>query len=459
MDLTALTGLRGIVAVWIMLHHVLLSSQLSAGLEGSSFMPLFFILSGLTLTIVYRSKKGSEEKDIEMKEWSEDHNNGIATSSVFLPYQTYAGLSTGNSQWVDTVTFLRNRLARVFPVYWLATVTTLPLWLLGYGSRSPVETSYLLTSLACSVVPIVTLTAFVGGYATSIDPPGWTISTLAVFWLFFPFTARRAQCHSEELLVSQIISNYWSQLIIMVFAFYVLSAFVSVEFAFNVSTMQPMIRFPCFVMGIYAGELIYRSQCASMLWPTSIFRFFPLPFLPSQDSDEGFWKSRADYQFAVLFALVSAISGFEGYARHVWKWRAGVVGTLWLQAIVPFIQLELIVSLIKEPSQSWAGRLLRTPLVTWLGKISLSLYLVHYPVIFYFLWYLNGYLPWPASLDCSNLPAMSTEAVQCLQEGMHFMEARTLPLWGIPVVISLSLLCGWMMFVYVEEPCRKRLRV
>ena len=48
-----LTGLRGIAALWVMIFHCVIYSTTPIDLQGSSIMPLFFLLSGVTLTIGY----------------------------------------------------------------------------------------------------------------------------------------------------------------------------------------------------------------------------------------------------------------------------------------------------------------------------------------------------------------------------------------------------------------------
>ena len=53
-DLSALNGLRGMVAMHIMMHHLCLFSKLGFNLHGSVNMPVFFLLSGFTLVIAYR---------------------------------------------------------------------------------------------------------------------------------------------------------------------------------------------------------------------------------------------------------------------------------------------------------------------------------------------------------------------------------------------------------------------
>lgn len=46
-DMSALGGLRGALAVWVMAFHCLLFSDHPVDLQGSSLMPFFFLLSGI----------------------------------------------------------------------------------------------------------------------------------------------------------------------------------------------------------------------------------------------------------------------------------------------------------------------------------------------------------------------------------------------------------------------------
>lgn len=51
--LLAIDGLRGAAAFWIMLFHCIIYSDHPIDFQGSSVMPLFFLLSGFMLTVAY----------------------------------------------------------------------------------------------------------------------------------------------------------------------------------------------------------------------------------------------------------------------------------------------------------------------------------------------------------------------------------------------------------------------
>ena len=77
-------GLRGLCSVWIMMYHFL---KMSIGFDilGNIAMPIFFILSGFSLSVVY----------------------GASVE--------------GKSYFLNIAEFYRNRFARIYPVYILTT--------------------------------------------------------------------------------------------------------------------------------------------------------------------------------------------------------------------------------------------------------------------------------------------------------------------------------------------------
>ncbi len=53
-NMNAHNGLRGISAVWVMVFHCFFFSHRPWDLQGSSIMPLFFMLSGFSMAVAYR---------------------------------------------------------------------------------------------------------------------------------------------------------------------------------------------------------------------------------------------------------------------------------------------------------------------------------------------------------------------------------------------------------------------
>ena len=119
MDKYALNGLRGLLSFWVMSHHAWsLSPHATATnkgvifLYGGAAMPFFFLLSGFSLTLKYGAVKwntcSADVGDV-------NENNYNKTQRRF-----------------DYWTFYRNRLIRIFPVYFIGIVLSLILWKFRY---------------------------------------------------------------------------------------------------------------------------------------------------------------------------------------------------------------------------------------------------------------------------------------------------------------------------------------
>lgn len=145
-------------------------------------MPLFFLLSGFTLQVIYGSKKFSCKK------------------------------------------FNLNRFARVFPVYYLCTFLALPFWFNGIGDFSQKNTDKIYLSLITSIIPINTLFNLLLG--SPIDGPGWTVCTLAIMWLFFPISSRNANKLTDDQLLYRIKFCHYLQLVLVFILFMLILPFL-----------------------------------------------------------------------------------------------------------------------------------------------------------------------------------------------------------------------------------------
>ena len=119
MDKYALNGLRGLLSFWVMSHHAWsLSPHATATnkgvifLYGGAAMPFFFLLSGFSLTLKYGVVKWNTcSADI-----------GDVNENIYNKTQ----------RRFDYWTFYRNRLIRIFPVYFIGIVLSLILWKFRY---------------------------------------------------------------------------------------------------------------------------------------------------------------------------------------------------------------------------------------------------------------------------------------------------------------------------------------
>ncbi len=146
-EINSFTGLRGIAAVYVVIFHYSIGFKNSNPIttflsHGYLAVDLFFVLSGFVMALNY----------------SYMFRSGISLASYF--------------------TFLGRRIARVYPLYFVATLCGFFLVIIGWGeklSRSP------WINLLSNVFMFQAW-----GFGGSLDGPGWSISTEWAAYLLFP---------------------------------------------------------------------------------------------------------------------------------------------------------------------------------------------------------------------------------------------------------------------------------
>jgi peptidoglycan/LPS O-acetylase OafA/YrhL len=441
--MSSLSGLRGIAALWMMLHHCLLYCKVPLDLQGNSLMPLFFLLSGFSLTVTY-----------------------------------------GQQHQFHGWPLLRNRLARVLPLLWLTNALAVPLTRSGFGSGPAEDLSLsLIMSYSCTN----TLVSYLLG--APLDGPSWTIMTLLFMWMWMPCWFHAAQKKDMRALLGGISSCFYWQMSLVFFWYYALRTSTGFWPAFATATMNPVFRMPVFVMGCYAGLLCLQHEHTPLVWLpyVSFGRGLQLPCPsmccvvdknnrchacytricrsgischpsevvrePDLSADRAWWRTTTDRRVKLLIAvtfLTAVVDTIVRYTVH----SPGIVGAVWLQACVPFIQLEVIVGLTRDAGQSVSARCLRGSLWDWLGQVSMAIYLVHWLVIFYLCWAVYGQdLPYS---DCSrfNETAELANWTLCEDELAEWQEARLMPMWGVAAVPAITLPLAVFLHYTVERPFR-----
>lgn len=532
-DMDAHVGLRGVAAVWIMLFHCSFYSTLGIDLQGSSIMPLFFLLSGFSLTVTYCK-----------------HPRIDSSSNTIIPQ-------------FNENSFFWNRLSRVIPVYYLGLCISLPLNFAGYSSQSPSDYIGIILSAIVSFIPVNTLLCFLLGGA--LDGPGWTISTLVFMWLWFPSRLNYLCTLTDEELVAKISTYYWIQLILVFVLFFGLVSVVEFWVAFCAATMNPLSRMPVFMMGMCGGILCLRhpmnmirnsnnrsrdhssveegantstptstatTSYIEMPWNKAYLTYFPssqirlssttsnadtqshptvshlsshlirtqsaqyeLVTLQSDHSEESHHTSnpvnsqhnyvqsdssyshntntqinvttntqhidqaeaeiyrKSSISLSIFLLSRTLLFSIIDYVNQIFS-GGSILGFVWFQAILPFVQLSLIVSLCRENGTSLVYKFLTRHISVWLGERSMCIYLLHWPLIYYVCWAVHGStLDWPTVFDCTSI-ADNTLQAGCYLKLYQWNTARIMPLWGIPVVVVLTLLLSDCVYRYVEVPMR-----
>ena len=114
----------------------------------------------------------------------------------------------------------------------------------------------------------------------------------------------------------------------------------------------------------------------------------------------------------------------------------GVLG----QLVFVQVQLMMIVGLCLDGGRSWTGKFYNTKIMQFLGRISMSLYLVHEPIIYYI-----------------NLVDYGGPIVDQWKDGKQPDGYSMVP-WAIPIHIIISILAGTVLTLFIEEPARKYLK-
>ena len=141
-DLSAHLGLRGVLTLWIVVFHSLLYSSVGfVNLQGSSLMTAFFLLSGFSLVSFYGRYEPSPRK------------RGGCTGTK---------RQCAKRQWAR---FLRNRAARIFPVFWTCNALAALTLFTGWGECEASTATDLALCIFNSVSGLYTWPCFAFGVA------------------------------------------------------------------------------------------------------------------------------------------------------------------------------------------------------------------------------------------------------------------------------------------------------
>ncbi|HET6762010.1 MAG TPA: acyltransferase [Longimicrobiaceae bacterium] len=227
--LRALTGLRFVAAMQVVLYHVYLPRSAGApgwvrALVGSGYVGvgLFFVLSGFVLAYNY--------------------------------LQPMAQGRVGRRE------FWAARFARVYPVYLLGLAAGMP-WFVLWMLR--VSTPHIAARWVAGVT--AACLALVQGWAPqtvcALNCPGWSLSAEAFFYLLFPFLVLPIRRMSARGLAGLCVLA-WLLALAAPLAYLALRPDGIAHVGWNSSTawllavkMNPLLRLPEFVIGVAAGRL------------------------------------------------------------------------------------------------------------------------------------------------------------------------------------------------------------
>jgi peptidoglycan/LPS O-acetylase OafA/YrhL len=309
-EILPLTSLRFVAALYVYLFHIHIRWPLAASRLASNFfdlgavgMSLFFVLSGFVLA--YRYRDG------------------------FVSYGDY----------------LVNRFARIYPIYFVAALLTVPWMGVSLTAGSTGELARALGKLALLLVSnVLLLQAWLPQlFSYWNDGASWSISTEAFFYLLFPFILVPLARRSARQ-VAWVALAAWFLAVLPGLTFALCEPGISHLVYYSV----PIYRLPEFVLGV----------CACLLAP----RIWPMV--------------KGDV------ACLAAVLGLVAYLSYVGMALPFWVGHNWL--VLPVVALVLVS--LSRPRGLLVRLFSARPLV-WAGKVSYCFYsfqpLVILPLIAY----------------------------------------------------------------------------
>jgi len=412
----ALLGLRGLVAVHIMLFHTFWWSKLEWELCGSSAMPIFFILSGFFLT--YTSAK-------------------VKYTNIPCCAELCYSPEDKDTSRMNARHFYRRRIARTLPLYWFCNIGCIPLIGSGYGYDRP-------EYAAISIILTVTCTTTWFAVPFLLSLTSWFVPTIWFYYWCYPSLLPKLQAYSIEQKLRGISNHFWIQMIVGSFFFGFVYAIRSYDLAFCVAAWWPPSRFSVFIMGVLGG--LIRLESPWLYRPRSSILFWIKPDNAWTCSAQE-WATAVDRESAIVTISFVLVMIGENFTVHT---VYGISSHIWFQFLLPISQLTIVYGLSMDNGLSRTSRMLRSRVVLFFGTISYALYLVHEPIIWYICWITYGTQSKPSCIR--------ENSIACEKSWEIYDDQRLQPVWCIPVHLLISIILAVFLHHLVEKPARNCLR-
>merc|ERR1719295_884943 len=328
----ALNGLRGIMAIYVMVFHSLYFCEWEIDILGYIPMTFFILLSGFVLAL----------------------NDGKRIYSATNCCTELCPDKEDKSRF-DGKNFYQRRCARTIPLFWLTNLLAIPLFLLNNTFGWGTLVSIILTPFTANTWII---------YPLVLNGPSWFVSTIWFYYWIFPSLLPRLQRYTVQQKQKWLIGHFVIQLLIPI-VFIVGGNMISEDIGFLgfVSAyFWPPARLSQFIMGVLAGLL--RNEGLGMRSGHS-----------SWNTKQ--WTKCSNIMGAlwvVFFVVISVIVNLLGIGMPTGNFQVALI-----QWVVAWWAMEFIISLTFE-DDSFVSKLLTSKVALYLGRISYGVYLIHLPV-------------------------------------------------------------------------------
>lgn len=356
--LPALSSSRFPPAIHVVIYHVILGYHVIGGLEMSGALPPNADLqAGVAEFQEWCSSGAAIVNDSPLG------RNLLRSAAVTLSFfftlsgfvLAYTYLEPGPSPSFDRRSFWANRFARIYPVYALALIITFPIFLVSMAARQPPVSLFdVLTNFAAT---ILLLQSWSPEAAHAWNPPGWSLSCEAFFYLLFPWIAVWIDRLSNQRLAA-LMGLMWACSMLPPTVYEWLDpdevgqvVWTTEAFWLFVAKFNPILRLPEFIAGVALGKLYLRRMPPDQLG----------------GDGRGAWPSLA--AVAAILAICGASESFSFLKLH-----NGL--------LTPLFAL-LIYALARGGGPIWAT--LRHPWMVLCGDATYALYILHYAIITYLM--------------------------------------------------------------------------
>ena len=312
------------------------------------------------------------------------------------------------------VSFYIKRLARLGPVYYLTNL----IGLIIVVCLKPAEVQTLLWRVPLTILGVSSLlmhTPIVDYFP--VNDVSWTISTLAFFYIFFPFLAPRLQrgvVSGQERVAAicmYILQAFWPVTIAEMYLLRYGYGPVVTHLWYWFVRAFPVCRLPVFVMGCLAAKSI-----------VDIHKKTGLQTACATPSCAHFGMANFGLVIYVLMVVLYVLLG-RGLAGPFIASLMGEGGCrLIIEIMMPMLYYDWITALTTETS--FTRSMLASRPMRFLGDISMSFYMIHH-------------LVW--------------DVFERATKGKWMQ-------WSLPplfIALVVSLLLGWAMTALFEKPAQK----
>ena len=465
LDLKAHNGIRGIASIWVAIFHCMFYTT-GFNISGNAPMPIFFILSGFTLTVVYikqargQNHTGSNYVAFDNKNSNDSNNNNNTTSENDIVNNN--NVENGNSSTnnnnnntkniilinkINWFTFMKKRFARIGPLYLLTNF----MMMFGYIIINNLNTgqwiSYLIGSYLCIGSWSLDLGKGHGWFSTPVwlfNPVAWTVSSLFFCYILFPYLltcfANNTMFKNRRVYIINCFSHGWT----FCYVFFIIIGH------FGFAYFTPWVRILQFMCGINIGLLcVHDDANGSSASAHEYLRNYKRPNL------------YALYGLAIYILISAILSVLKGNFLGI------IFNSLGSEVYTQYIIIDYIIyfAIVKNNNNNndhhqedmmtdnnnqnnqlisnhekvmiKLKEFLSSSRIQFFGKISLALYLIHFlllGIVLRVFFQLDRPFEPPAKGNFLHL------------------------IGSILIVLPGSICLGWVLTTYVEEPARKWLR-